>query len=41
MINKRGTRNRLTDTDLGLPRGRGEEMRWMGSLGLVDANYDI
>ena len=26
-------------TDLWLPRGRGEEMGWTGTLGLVDANY--
>ena len=24
-----------------LPRGRGEEVGWTGSLGLVDANYYI
>jgi len=28
-------------TDVWLPRGRGEEVGWVGSLGLVDANYYI
>ena len=28
-------------TDLWLPRGRREAAGWTGSLGLVDANYDI
>ena len=33
----------ITDgrTDLWLPRGKREEVGWMGSLGLVDVNYYI
>ena len=36
-------RNRLADieNDLWLPRGSGEGVGLMGSLGLVDANYYI
>ena len=36
-------RNRLTDMENGLvvAKGRGEKVGWMGSLGLVDANYYI
>ena len=35
-------RNRLTDMENRLvPRRRGEGVGWMGSLGLVDANYYI
>ena len=28
-------------TDLWLPRGSGEGMEWMGSLGLIEASYYI
>ena len=37
--------NRNRPTDMGsrlvVAKGEGEEMGWMGSLGLVDANYYI
>ena len=30
-----------TETDLWLPRGKGERMGWMGSLGLIATNYYV
>ena len=38
---KTETNHRHRGTDLWLPRGRGEGMGWIGSLGLVDANCYI